>query len=254
MRTIPKSTRNRSASGVTLLETLVCIAIVAIIGAVLLPKLSRSITTQRRLACISNLKNLGLGFRTFALDHAGAYPWRVAVSNGGFELPAVGTVPAAMNSVFFAFASISNETSTPRILRCPADRERRLTIHSFQDGPSFGALAATQPSYFVGTDVTGEEYSSILSGDRNLLVKAAGLDGITAANYNQITTIRASDVRSGLPSNIEWGSSMHNHCGNLLDGSGGVGQLTSSRVRESFEDAFKAKSNDFHLFFPALEN
>ena len=236
------------------METLVCIAIVALLAAVLIPALGRAVHRAKTIGCVSRLKNMGLGLRTFAVDYAGAYPWRVAVSNGGFQLPPIGTVPSPTNNIFYAFATISNMISTPIILRCPADRERLLTIDSFKEAASLGPATARYPSYFLGTDATEDEPSSMLSGDRNLLIKSAGLDDATPGNYNRITTIRGSDSRDLAPSNIMWSRSMHNQSGNLLLGDGSVQQCSGSRIVTYFTDSFNAKSNDFHFFFPAIEN
>ena len=117
MRTIPRSIRDRSAFGVTLLETLVCVAIVAVLAAVLIPAIARAVHRAKTIGCVSRLKNIGLGFRTFAVDHSGAYPWRVAITNGGFELPPIGRIASPTNSIFYAFVTISNMISTPIILR-----------------------------------------------------------------------------------------------------------------------------------------
>ena len=60
--------------GFTLVELLLVTAILATLTGLLLPCLGRTIESARRTACATNLRNLGLALRAYAVDHDGWFP------------------------------------------------------------------------------------------------------------------------------------------------------------------------------------
>jgi len=69
-------TPGRRFRAFTLIELLVVIAIIAILAAMLLPVLSRAKEAGRRIACLNNIRQVGLASQMYVSDNQGAFPPR----------------------------------------------------------------------------------------------------------------------------------------------------------------------------------
>jgi len=85
--TISRATATRCAEargGFTLVELLVVIAVIALLAGFLLPVLSRSKASARRVKCVSNLHQLGVAAQMFWNDHDGdCFRFGPVRTNGG---------------------------------------------------------------------------------------------------------------------------------------------------------------------------
>ena len=78
--------RNRNRQAFTLIELLVVIAIIAILAAILFPVFAQAREKARAVSCLSNMKQLGLGFTMYSQDFDEKNPnglnWSVPGGNG----------------------------------------------------------------------------------------------------------------------------------------------------------------------------
>jgi prepilin-type N-terminal cleavage/methylation domain-containing protein/prepilin-type processing-associated H-X9-DG protein len=72
---MPTAKSNLSDRGFTLVELLVVIAIIAILAALLLPALAAAKANSKRVACVSNLRQIGMAVRAYSMDYGGLIPY-----------------------------------------------------------------------------------------------------------------------------------------------------------------------------------
>ena len=68
-------TNTHRQRGLTLIEILVVVAVMAVMLSVLLPALARSHKLPHRISCTSNLKQVGLAYRLWATDRNDQLPF-----------------------------------------------------------------------------------------------------------------------------------------------------------------------------------
>ena len=168
-----------------------------------------------RVNCVSNLKQIGLGFRMWSNDHGELFPWQVPVANGGTE--ELAHLPYA----FLHYLAASNELNSPIILKCPDDAGR--TRASAFDAPIHLSL-----SYFAGLNANETKPTTILAGDRNVSTNSSTMVGfLTVQDLDQL------QVTPGL----------HQTYVNVGLADGSVAQLKPADFRKTASAEMKALTN-----------
>ena len=163
----------------TLIELIVVIVVVALLSAFSLSAVTGSRSKAQRIACVNNLKQVGLAFRTWAIAHDGFTPMTVARASGGDSedvgYRTLSAVQAASRGVSKMFLCMSNELSTPKILFCPAEYEGSYRQAATNFSGIYDSATNSAPftndlnvSYFIGVDARETSPQMFLTGDHNL--------------------------------------------------------------------------------------
>jgi prepilin-type N-terminal cleavage/methylation domain-containing protein/prepilin-type processing-associated H-X9-DG protein len=176
----------------TLVELLVCIAIIAVIAALLLPAVQASREASRRTHCASNLRQLGLAMHGFGSAH-GHFPPQ-STEKGNFQvllMPFAGEPERAkFRLVFHPVLQLEVRVypPPPSLLHCPSDGSAGLIL------PPKGIDSAGSTSYLgnagngyrwygyngIVSPSSTERRASNFSGPRGgLVTTAAVLDGLS---------------------------------------------------------------------------
>ena len=134
----------------TLVELLVVIGIIAVLIALLLTGISRSRQHAQRVACLSNLRQLGNALIGYAGGNKGAFPAPAGIRGGHYPEDWVHWQPGRDLSASSILPYLGDDL---RVLLCPAGVEERLP---YSDPSGFGGPYPPYPySYSVNNRFTG---------------------------------------------------------------------------------------------------
>ena len=208
--------------GITRLEVIILIVVFAGFGFLVVSALSGAKDMANGIACVNNLKYVGLGLRTFNTDNGGRFPMEVSVADGGTR-----EWMKDETQLWRHWRRITNELGSPKVLLCPSDRRRQPSFFGPQSLTWGDFTDNSHLSYFLGLGASQVDSVSIISGDRNLMTNgvAAG-PGRLLLSTNMVLGFSESEIHKGY--------------GQLLRGDGGVDQLNAKTLDPAW---FAAQTN-----------
>ncbi|MEO7718954.1 MAG: DUF1559 domain-containing protein [Capsulimonas sp.] len=113
----------RKGAGFTLIELLVVIAIIAILAAILFPVFAKAREKARQTACMSNLRQLSLGFMQYIQDNDEILPGSTDIGGGGNGIAGGWTYFATVHNFDPTRGSIYPYVKNAQIYICPSDSD-----------------------------------------------------------------------------------------------------------------------------------
>ena len=171
--------RSENRRGFTLVELLVVIGIIAILVAILLPALNSARAAAKNVQCISDMREIGMAVRGFALINDDRAP-------GAGKLAGTGDTDSPWQDIltmeWFGVKKMSMEI--PRLVRDVNPGKRQLMC------PLFDPKNLDRRPYVMNDHVVGNPYEGLSSADADYETKYAGRLGKNVPQPNSRFTTR----------------------------------------------------------------
>ena len=202
-----KPSSHAGVKAFTRIEIVVIVFVLGLIAGFLILSRSQAARKSRNEACLNNLRQVGIAFRLWEADSCDDFPMHYSkVQVGTREF--IGT-----GQVFVHFLTVSNELGSPKILVCPADKQKTVAPN-FNEG-----FSDANASYFLGLDASEALPKSILAGDRNLAAAGRPLaKGLFVLTTNTL---------------LSWTTNIHISSGNICFADGSVQFLASDGLAQA---------------------
>lgn len=171
--------------GFTLIELLVVIAIIAILAAILFPVFARARSHAHKMACLSNLKQIGIAIGMYAQDNENRLP------------------PGVDTSGNYWYAALQSSIHNKNILICPMDSASAdvstatsyCIRDEFLDKDETGAPTTWKP-------ILGAKFDSISYTSDTAILRDSSVNGLPGVGLNTITNQDGKLASGGLAPSV----------------------------------------------------
>jgi len=210
----------RQCQAFTLIELLTVIAVIAIIASLLLPALARSKGTARRVACMNNLRQMGLALSMYVEDNS-YYPPRqyfdqpANIAHGG--LGSVAPCPFSWRAALKAYGIKEEKHGQLEAPACPELDFRHLPgAYGYND---MGMDSTGMLRLGLGAQVYPNDTWSLVSGssvltpdDMIAMGDSSQVKVAVTELLDELLPTEAMDGGPGLPGNLHKGGANIGYC------------------------------------------
>jgi prepilin-type processing-associated H-X9-DG protein len=225
MRNQPTPHFRKTSPAFTRLELLACVAACALVLAIITPALANSRSRSDRVACFSNLRQIGTAFRQFAIEHDGNPAWTaLAGADGNYGGP-------GKFLLWFQYWWLRDLLGTPKILMDPAETRSNARVATewglvpesgLQSLKNRAVAYGLGRGYYEGYEFKYTELpQTIIALDRNFVHSGFAYSG------SFIGTVEVGPASTG------WRDEIHGEVGNVAFADGSVDSLTTEKLQQA---------------------
>ncbi len=206
----PDQMLRKMQKGFTLIELLVVIAIISILAAILFPVFARARENARRASCMSNLKQIGLGFMMYTQDYDETYPCQTSTNPDRYA-EAINAPVTALNQNWIN--SIYGYVKSWQLFKCPSATNFLRTPPLTDGNPT----AISNSSYMAnGVLINSYGTSRKLSGIPNATDIVLVMESSLSYSYALVRPIRTTATSGYIQWNYPGVNALHFSGGNLV--------------------------------------